>query len=99
VKTSGIRRQIDDLGRIVIPKEVRRKLFIREGDSLEIFTGEDCIILKKVKTRQNVAEILRDLRDYIDDDGCLSNTRTSLFEKISEFEAEVEKIVTSAENA
>jgi AbrB family looped-hinge helix DNA binding protein len=90
---------MDDLGRVVIPKDLRRTLFIREGDSLEILTGEDCIILKKVNTRQNVAEILRDLRDYIDDDGCLSGTRASLREKINGFEAEVEKIITSAENA
>ena len=48
MKATGIVRRIDDLGRVVIPKEIRRTLHIREGDPLEIFTMEDgSIILKK----------------------------------------------------
>ncbi len=47
MKATGITRKIDELGRIVIPKEIRRNLGIRDGESLEIFTDEDSIILKK----------------------------------------------------
>ena len=48
MKATGIVRRIDDLGRIVVPKEIRRTLRIREGDPLEIFTDRDGeIILKK----------------------------------------------------
>lgn len=48
MKATGIVRRIDDLGRIVIPKEIRRTLRIRESDPIEIFTGrEGEIILKK----------------------------------------------------
>ena len=47
MKSTGITRKIDELGRIVIPKEIRRNLGIRDGESLEIFTDEDSIILKK----------------------------------------------------
>lgn len=48
MKATGIVRRIDDLGRIVIPKEIRRTLRIREADPLEIFTDRDGeIILKK----------------------------------------------------
>jgi AbrB family transcriptional regulator (stage V sporulation protein T) len=48
VKATGIVRRIDDLGRVVIPKEIRRTLRIREGDPLEIFTDrEGGVILKK----------------------------------------------------
>ena len=48
MKATGIVRRIDDLGRVVIPKEIRRTLRIREGDPLEIFTERDGeIILKK----------------------------------------------------
>jgi AbrB family transcriptional regulator (stage V sporulation protein T) len=47
-KATGIVRRIDDLGRVVVPKEIRRTLRIREGDPLEIFTNhEGGIILKK----------------------------------------------------
>ena len=48
MKATGIVRRIDDLGRVVIPKEIRRTLRIREGDPLEIFTARDGeVILKK----------------------------------------------------
>lgn len=48
MKATGIVRRIDDLGRIVVPKEIRRNLKIREGDPIEIFTDtEGEIILKK----------------------------------------------------
>lgn len=48
MKATGIVRRIDELGRIVIPKEIRRTLRIREGDPLEIFTNhEGGVILKK----------------------------------------------------
>lgn len=48
MKATGIVRRIDDLGRVVVPKEIRRTLRIREGDPLEIFTDrEGQVILKK----------------------------------------------------
>jgi AbrB family transcriptional regulator (stage V sporulation protein T) len=48
LKATGIVWRIDDLGRVVIPKEIRRTLKIREGDPLEIFVGRDGeVILKK----------------------------------------------------
>ena len=51
MKATGIVRRIDDLGRVVIPKEIRRTLRIREGDPLEIFTDrEGGVILKKIFT-------------------------------------------------
>ena len=47
MKATGIVRKIDDLGRIVIPKEIRRTMRIREGDPLEIFTEKDGTVLFK----------------------------------------------------
>ena len=47
MKATGIIRRIDDLGRVVIPKEVRRTLRVREGDPLEIYLENDGIIFKK----------------------------------------------------
>ena len=48
MKATGIVRRIDDLGRVVIPKEIRRVLRIREGDPLEIYTSSSGeVILKK----------------------------------------------------
>lgn len=54
MKATGIVRRIDDLGRIVVPKEIRRTLRIREGDPLEIFTDrEGEIILKNIHRSVN----------------------------------------------
>jgi len=48
MKATGIVRKIDDLGRVVIPKEIRHTLHIREGDPLEIFLNEEkCVIFRK----------------------------------------------------
>ena len=47
MKATGIVRKVDELGRIVIPIELRRTLDIAEKDALEIYTNEDTIILKK----------------------------------------------------
>ena len=47
MKATGIVRQIDDLGRVVIPREIRRSLKIREGDSLEILIEKNCVCFKK----------------------------------------------------
>lgn len=47
MKSTGVVRRVDDLGRIVIPKEIRRTLRIRDGEELEIFVDSDEIILKK----------------------------------------------------
>ena len=48
MKATGIVRRIDDLGRVVIPKEIRRTMRIREGDPLEIFTDSDGeVVFKK----------------------------------------------------
>lgn len=47
MKATGIVRKIDDLGRVVLPKELRKMLNIEESDGLEIFTEENKIILQK----------------------------------------------------
>lgn len=47
MKVTGIIRRIDDLGRVVIPKEIRRSLDIKDGDPMEIFTTRDGEILLK----------------------------------------------------
>jgi len=47
MKSTGIVRKIDDLGRVVIPKEIRRTMDLPEGTPMEIFTDGDMIILRK----------------------------------------------------
>lgn len=47
MKATGIIRRVDDLGRIVLPKELRQTMGIRTGDPMEIYTDADNIILRK----------------------------------------------------
>ncbi|WP_027399909.1 stage V sporulation protein T [Anaerovorax odorimutans] len=68
MKATGIVRRIDDLGRVVIPKEIRRTMRIREGDPLEIFTDrEGEVILKKYSP---ISELSQFADEYAD---CASN--------------------------
>lgn len=58
MKATGIVRRIDDLGRVVIPKEIRRTMRIREGDPLEIFTDRDSeVIFKKYSPIGELSEL------------------------------------------
>ena len=66
MKATGIVRRIDDLGRVVIPKEIRRTLRIREGDSLEIFTDrEGEIILKKYSPMKELGDFAQDYAESV----------------------------------
>ena len=61
MRATGIIRRIDDLGRVVIPKEIRRTMGIREGDPLEIYTDRDgCVIFKKY-VPYNLKEVAHDI--------------------------------------
>ena len=64
MKATGIVRRIDDLGRVVIPKEIRKTLRIKEGTPLEIFTDrEGQIILKKYSP---IGELTSFAEEYVD---------------------------------
>ena len=64
MKATGIVRRIDDLGRVVIPKEIRRTMRIREGDPLEIFTNRDGeVIFKKYSP---IGELSEFAGDYVE---------------------------------
>ena len=55
METTGVVRRIDDLGRVVIPKEIRRTLGIKDGTSLEIFVDRDMVALKKHSSMNNLS--------------------------------------------
>ena len=68
MKATGIVRRIDDLGRIVIPKEIRRSVGIREGEPLEIFIeGGDTVCFRRYKN--NLSDAVEHLRDQIENGG------------------------------
>ena len=63
MKSTGIVRRIDDLGRIVIPKEIRRSMRIREGDPLELFLDGNNIVLNKYEVSEEDLAIA--CRNYV----------------------------------
>lgn len=66
MKATGIVRRIDDLGRVVIPKEIRRTLRIREGDPLEIFVDrEGEVILKKYSPIGELGDFAQEYADSL----------------------------------
>ena len=66
MKATGIVRRIDDLGRVVIPKEIRRTMRIREGDPLEIYTDRDGgVIFKKYSQLGDVSDFAAQLCDTV----------------------------------
>ncbi len=66
MRATGIVRRIDDLGRIVIPKEIRKTMHIRESDPLEIFTEHDgSIILKKYSPIGEMGQIAKQYAESI----------------------------------
>lgn len=66
MRTTGIVRRIDDLGRIAIPREVREILNMEYGESLEFFIDKNCVILKKYHITP-IKDEIEDLKKHIQD--------------------------------
>ena len=64
MKSTGIVREIDELGRIVLPKELRRTLGLNDRESVEIYVDQDAIILKKFKSTCVLCGDNEDLLDF-----------------------------------
>lgn len=68
MKSTGVVRRIDDLGRIVIPKEIRRSLRIHDGESMEIFVDNELITLKKYSSLDELISMSELLVDAINNE-------------------------------
>ena len=106
MKATGIVRRIDDLGRVVIPKEIRRTMRIREGDPLEIYTDRDGgVIFKKYSLMGGLVDFSGQLCDTLnrttgqvtvitDRDNCISSAgapRRDLLDK--QISSELERLM------
>lgn len=111
MKATGIVRRIDDLGRVVIPKEIRRTMRIREGDPLEIYTdanGE--VIFKKYSPISELSDVADEYADALvhgtklsvlicDMDRCVSSAGISKHSTIQkELTHDLEKIISKRTN-
>lgn len=89
MKASGIIRHVDDLGRVVIPREMRRTLAIKEGAPMEIYVDKDCIIFKKYEVAGDMEQVLDNLESTIHAKGDLLTLtqREALVSKVAEMKA------------
>ena len=81
MKATGIVRRVDDLGRVVIPIELRRTLGIGEKDSLEIFVEEDNVIFRKYRKDTEKAEMIAKLKSVVVDNPAVKD----ILDEASEF--------------
>ena len=92
MKATGIIRRVDDLGRVVIPREIRRSMGIREGEPLEIFIdGRDTVCFRKYEANLNgeIDLLVDTIETWVDD-----------YEKMAQIKkllGEVRKLVKSEE--
>lgn len=70
MKATGIIRRIDDLGRIVIPREIRRRFHIKEGDALELYLNDGCegVIFIPYRSNLSLSSALHKIIEDFDDD-------------------------------
>ena len=89
MKSTGIIRRVDDFGRVVIPKDVRKAVKIKENDPLEIFVDGDMVVFSKYSASGELGRTLQKAKDLIKDTPFpyLSEERASaILEKLEEIE-------------
>lgn len=67
MKATGMVRRVDCLGRLVLPKEIRKAMGIAEGTPMEIFTTAEGIVIKKYYPELGLSDILKNLNEFLDD--------------------------------
>ncbi len=84
MKATGIVRRIDDLGRVVIPKEIRRTMNIREGDPLEVYVDSNGVIFTPYRPWKEMPEQVQDIRDrYVESMGSeLSDAQSEIIQQM-----------------
>ena len=69
MKATGLIRRVDDLGRIIIPKDIRRTMQIKESEQMEFFVDKDAIIIKKININSYTLRQTEDWVELLDEKG------------------------------
>ena len=75
MKSTGLVRRIDDLGRVVIPKEIRRTLNIKEDDPLELFVEDKMVCFQKYNVNESYTDTIESLIGNLSDDMDIENAK------------------------
>lgn len=98
MKNRGIVRRVDDLGRIVIPKEMRKELGVSDGDPMEMLLIDDGVLIRPYPRAGEISSYLRNLKAAVRDDSYLeADEHDALLEKINEFEDMLKKLQRSTQ--
>lgn len=99
MKSTGIVRRVDDLGRVVIPKEIRRDLKIKEGEPLELFLEGRAVCFRKFDKTLCAQESLNELKTILRDEDAVNSAFTEEEHKVIDvvFELIKAKLQKSAE--
>ena len=92
MRATGIVRRVDDLGRVVIPKEIRRSMGIKEGEPLEIYLENDAVIFRRYS--YNLANEVKHLAELIE---CNCNADRETMADISRMLSTVAELVKGEE--
>ena len=84
MKNTGIIRRVDDLGRIIIPKEIRRTLNIKEGDSMELFVADETVCFQKYYAGDVYKERIESLIAGLDDEDISFKNSIEIRSKLKE---------------
>ena len=96
MRATGVVRKIDDLGRVVIPREIRKQFGIKDGDPLEIFVSKDKIILRKCDVSIGLKELVKRLDNEFSD--VKSDMETETANKIYEHISALQDILKNMED-
>lgn len=97
LKPTGIIRRVDDLGRIILPRDVRRQLNIQETTPMEIFVTKDGIFLKKYTPENDCSNALFEFKQQLETTKLDSNTQMEIRQHIADIEKILQKNTTKTE--
>ena len=94
MKATGIVRRVDDLGRIVIPREIRKRLNITDGQPMELYVEDESVIFKKYDFLEGSRCVIKKTIDFVREDTDLGvEKRNEVLAKMKEALAALEKKV------
>lgn len=105
MRATGIIRRVDDLGRVVIPKEIRRSLRIKEAEPLEIYIDNNCVIFKKYEVDRDWSKLFDAIKIltksefaiYDDNGDCRKRTSAAMHKELADYTDEAHFIIITDE--
>lgn len=96
MEETGIIRIIDDFGRIILPRQMKRRLGLKNGTPIELFVSKDEIILKKYYPEKKIMEVVQELIESIEEQGV--DLEAGISQELRGKAQEIQKLLLRAKN-